>query len=293
MSALADQFTRFLDERRWLLNVTPKTLEWYEEMFKLLRRLQPTLTEPSDLTKPTLNQFVVKMRERGLSAVSCNTRLKAVNVFVAWLHTEGLLATKFHVPPLRTEKRVRSILSTEQVKRLIQFKPKTNANTDPLSWRSYSWTRACGLTKRARYVLSTLAEQPISLEEAARRYGGFNGRLETVEPSITTLSGGPLKVVERHSCVFEGRRFAHIVLRYRNEMVSLLVSDEPRSVVSAGVLAGVREKPSGLPATGGFRVAAFRTSQHLVFVVSSLNDDDLQEVARAMARPVSQALSGA
>jgi site-specific recombinase XerC len=58
-------------------------------MFKLLRRLHPTLTEPADLTKPTLNQFVVKMRERGLSAVSCNTRLKAVNVFVASLHTEA------------------------------------------------------------------------------------------------------------------------------------------------------------------------------------------------------------
>ena len=54
MSALADQFTRFLDERRWLLNVTPKTLEWYEEMFKLLRRLQPTLTEPVSYTHLTL-----------------------------------------------------------------------------------------------------------------------------------------------------------------------------------------------------------------------------------------------
>ena len=89
MSAIADQFTRFLDTRRWLLNATPKTLEWYEEMFKLLLRLQPTLTEPADRTKPALNQFVVKMRERGLSAVSCTTRLKAVNVFVGWLHNES------------------------------------------------------------------------------------------------------------------------------------------------------------------------------------------------------------
>ena len=166
-------------------------------------------------------------------------------------------------------------------------------------WREWSASGMLALLRAAVgdhqfcAVTFKLAEQPISLEEAARRYGGFNSRLETVEPSITTLSGGPLKVLERHSCVFEGRRFAHIVLRYRNEMVSLLVSDEPRSVVSAGVLAGVREKPSGLPDTAGFHVAAFGTLQHLVFVVSSLNDDDLQEVARAMARPVSQALSGA
>lgn len=73
MSALADQFTRFLDERRWLLNVTPKTLEWYEEMFKLLRRLQPTLTEPADLSTGTSPTLLVDARRRSYLS-STNSR---------------------------------------------------------------------------------------------------------------------------------------------------------------------------------------------------------------------------
>jgi hypothetical protein len=162
-------------------------------------------------------------------------------------------------------------------------------------WREWSASSMLALLHAAvgdhRFcaVAFKLAERPISLEEAARRYGSFNSRLETVEPSTTTLPGGPLEVLERHSCVFGGRRFAHIVLRYRNELVSLLVSDEPRGTL----LAGIPQNLSGLPATDGFHVASFGTARHVVFVVSSLNDDDVQEVARAMVGPVSGALTGA
>jgi len=166
-------------------------------------------------------------------------------------------------------------------------------------WREWSASRMLAMLNAAvgdhRFCAVTfkLAEAPISLEEAARRYGTFNSLLQTVEPSTTTLSGGPLQVLERHSCVFGGRRFAHIVLRYRKEVVSLLVSDEPRRIAPAGVLAGITENPSNLPVTNGFHVASFATARHVVFVVSSLSDSDIQEIARAMAGPVSRALAGA
>ena len=35
---------------------------------------------------------------------------------------------------------------------------------------------------------------------------------------------GPAHVLERHACVYGGRRFAHIVFEYRGERVSLLVT---------------------------------------------------------------------
>lgn len=144
--------------------------------------------------------------------------------------------------------------------------------------------RFCALTFK-------LAEQPISLEEAAGRYGAFNERLATVEPTRTTLSGGPLRIVARHSCVFDGQRFAHLVLRYKNETVSLLVAEngQPGTALS-------NRTPAidiALPVTDGFHVASFRGSRHIVFVVSSLSDTDVHEVAQAMAGPVSQALTGA
>jgi hypothetical protein len=150
--------------------------------------------------------------------------------------------------------------------------------------------RFCALTFK-------LAEPPIPLQEAARRHGGVYALFETVEPSTATLTGGTLVILERHSCVFDGRRFAHIVLRYRNEMVSLLVTDlVADDVRPGGALWGrltMTGTPIELPATDGFQVVAFRGPRHAVFVVSALSHEDVQEVAQAMAGPVSRALAGA
>ena len=157
-------------------------------------------------------------------------------------------------------------------------------------WREWSASSVSALLHAAvgdhRFCALTfkLTERPIPLEEAARRYGEVYRVFETVEPSTTTLSGGPLRVLERHSCVFDERRFVHIVLGYKDEKVSLLVSALPADGTSDATL-------SELPSTDGFHVVSFRGPRHAVFVVSSLNDKDMQEVARAMMEPVSRALA--
>jgi len=142
--------------------------------------------------------------------------------------------------------------------------------------------RFCALTFK-------LAEQPIPLEEAARRYGGIYARLEQLQPSTSTLSGGPLQIVNRHSCVFNGRRFAHIVMRYRNETVSLLIADSDAR--EQGTSAD--RTPVALPVTDGFNVASFRGGRHAVFVVSALSADDVREVTLAMGKSVVEVLNGA
>jgi anti-sigma factor RsiW len=148
--------------------------------------------------------------------------------------------------------------------------------------------RFCALTFQ-------LAEPPIPLDEAARRFGGIHKLLQAVQPSTDTLSGGALAIVERHSCVFDDRRFVHLVLRYKDTPVSLLVAVDQG--LSGGSLLNIGLPPPGsahaLPVGDGLHVASFRGARHLVFVVSSLEDPDLREVTRAMAGPVSQALGGA
>lgn len=139
-----------------------------------------------------------------------------------------------------------------------------------------------------------LAERPIPLAEAAQRFGGVTALLVGVEPVTTTLSGGPLGVMARHSCVFEGQRFVHIVLRYKDEPVSLLVATD-QDQLSGGVW-GIGPPTDGTTAvtvSEGFHVASFRSAGHVVFIVSSLNDHDLHEVATAIGGPVSRALAGA
>jgi anti-sigma factor RsiW len=126
-----------------------------------------------------------------------------------------------------------------------------------------------------------LKEKPISLEEAAQRFDPAYRSLVAVAPSPARLSGGELTVLERHSCVYDRRRFAHIVLRYRGTLVSVLVTPDRLARV-----------PSEL-AVEGDRVSSFRAGRFAAFVVSSASDAEMREIAAAVAGPLKNALAGA
>jgi site-specific recombinase XerD len=85
-------FAEFLAHRRYLKNITPSTIEWYETAFKAFQR---TFDNPSPpFTRASLQRFVVDLRERGIKPVSCNTYIKALRSFSVWLRDEGHLAEK-------------------------------------------------------------------------------------------------------------------------------------------------------------------------------------------------------
>ena len=123
-----------------------------------------------------------------------------------------------------------------------------------------------------------LAEQPIPLDEAARRYDPAYATLATM-----TLPSG-VAALARHSCVYEGRRFGHVVFKHSDHVVSLLVTAGEGDTSAA---------PALVPTDGGLRVAAFDVGAHAVFVVSDLPDRDTLAVAQSLAAPVRQALSRA
>src|SRR5207344_2505810 len=91
-----------------------------------------------------------------------------------------------------------------------------------------------------------LAERPISLEEAARRYDAAFASLATLNPP-SGLPGGSIEILDRHSCVYEGRRFGHVVFRHRDRLVSLLVTSATESLGTA---------PEILPSAGSLHVAS-------------------------------------
>jgi len=132
-------------------------------------------------------------------------------------------------------------------------------------------------------VKFNLGERPIPLEEAARLYDAAFASLATLEPPAG-LPGGPMQVLDRHSCVYQGRRFGHIVFLYRGELVSLLVTALTESIGTS---------PEMLPTDTALHVASFSSGRHLVFVVSDLSEHDTLQVAQALSGPVSQRLAGA
>ncbi|MGE3510119.1 MAG: hypothetical protein AB7N65_14685 [Vicinamibacterales bacterium] len=157
------------------------------------------------------------------------------------------------------------------------------------SWRAWSEARLAALLHavagdhRNCALTFALDEPPIPLEEAARRFGGAYGRLRNLEPSPSVIQDGAIIVVDRHSCVFGGQRFSHIVLRYRDTLVSVLVTDR----VSRDLQAEVVSRPS----SGDLQIATIGADE-TVFVVSSLSRNDVEAVGRAVAEPLRRALAG-
>jgi site-specific recombinase XerD len=119
---LATLFEQFLTERTYLKNVTPATLVWYQVAFKNYRASIADDAPPLP-TKNTLQQFVIRQRERSIRPVTVNTYIGAMNAFCAWLHQEGHVAERVKQPKLRVENRVLVVLTEAQMRPLIAYKP--------------------------------------------------------------------------------------------------------------------------------------------------------------------------
>jgi anti-sigma factor RsiW len=126
-----------------------------------------------------------------------------------------------------------------------------------------------------------LTEKPVSLEEAARRYGAAYGVLDKVPANEVMTAVGPARVLERHACVYGGRRFAHIVFEYRGERVSLMMTaaDEVGSSASTRV--------------DGMNVVSFQAGRQLVFIAGDVPAADLTMLADTVAGPLGRELAGA
>ena len=102
-------FERFIRERQYLQNVSPRTLEWYRNSLRLLPCEAPTQQQ--------LNDAVIQMRERGLKATGCNCKIRAINAYLKWAgQTERI--RKLQEPQL-----ILPTFSDPQIKKLIAWKP--------------------------------------------------------------------------------------------------------------------------------------------------------------------------
>jgi integrase/recombinase XerD len=105
-----NRFEQFVKERLYLTNVTPATAEWYRQSLAWLGVESPTDGD--------LKNFVMRMREKGLKPSGCNCRIRAVNAYLKWS------GTALRVPKLKEPQVILPTFTSEQIKRLIGYKPK-------------------------------------------------------------------------------------------------------------------------------------------------------------------------
>jgi integrase/recombinase XerD len=107
---MAQLFERFIRERKYLKNVSPRTIEWHEQSLHWLAVEQPTETD--------LQDFVLRMREAGLKTASVNCRIRSVNAYLRWLNSP------LRVPKLKEEFFIPATYSAKQVHTIVRWKPR-------------------------------------------------------------------------------------------------------------------------------------------------------------------------
>jgi RHS repeat-associated protein len=134
MSSLDQLFEQFLRERRYLKNVTPSTVEWYQTAWGQFRKAK--LDQPAqatDLTRAHLESFVIALRDRGVRPVTCNCWLRALNAFGRWLREREAIPHAITLRQLKVEQRMVKTLDHQAIHQLVSFRPRGFAQ-----WRCYA-----------------------------------------------------------------------------------------------------------------------------------------------------------
>jgi hypothetical protein len=142
--------------------------------------------------------------------------------------------------------------------------------------------RYCALTYR-------LARSPVPLETAATQFDSAYRLLVTEPPDEIPTAGGPARVLDRHACVYDGRRFGHVIFLYRGRVVSLLMTSEDGvSAAAADLSPHVMASP-----TSGLSVVSIDSTRHAVLLVGDLSAPELVQLSEAVALPLARRLQAA
>ncbi len=126
-----------------------------------------------------------------------------------------------------------------------------------------------------------LSDKPISLKEADKRFGqSADGLDSAVFNPLREAFGDDAKFVTAHFCLFNGRRFSHVVVEYKKKVVSILLTPRDGEDINAGLDA------VSCKASGDLRVACFESGKYSVFVVSDLSEDENLLVAKTVLIPI-------
>lgn len=114
------RFEQFIQEKKYLANVSPATCEWYKQSLRWFPSPSPDA--------PALKEFVMRMRAQGLTASSCNCRIRAVNSYLHWASGQSAkccaACAHLKVPRLKEEQRILPTFSNTDIQKIVKWKPK-------------------------------------------------------------------------------------------------------------------------------------------------------------------------
>lgn len=117
-SRVEDLFEDYRKEMRYLRNFTEASLTNCKYIFLRWNRLIGGIP-----TAEKLPQFIIKMRESGLSVTTCNITIRTFNSFLVWLAEKGTIES-MRMKLLPEVKKKMRVLGDHDIKAILAFKPK-------------------------------------------------------------------------------------------------------------------------------------------------------------------------
>ncbi|MEK6300252.1 MAG: site-specific integrase [Acidobacteriota bacterium] len=120
---LDELFKRFVKEKTYLSNVSPKTVRYYQQSYNAFKKAVGAELP----TRNLLNDFVVKLRENGMSANGANVYIGGMNSFLSWLWENNQTSEHLKIRKLKGENKVIQSFSDQQLRTLLSFRPSSFA----------------------------------------------------------------------------------------------------------------------------------------------------------------------
>jgi hypothetical protein len=174
-----------------------------------------------------------------------------------------------------------------------QSSPPQHQTSPRVSHVGFELGEAAAGDHRDCAIKFNLAEDPIDLEEAGRKFDPALINLASVIKTRSEDLTGQFEFIESHSCVFKGQRFAHIVVKHQGRVVSLLVAEPDRDMAAAQAATpdNTRRQAVACSRSGQYQISCFETARHAVFVVSDLSEAENLAVAHAFAPSIQEHLA--
>ena len=215
------------------------------------------------------NRLRAQLRAKALHETTTVTwgQWMAIAASILLIITAGLLATRQTAHNTSIELANSGRGNQNEATRIES--PQPNASRDAVNLFMAKAAELAAGDHRDCAIDYKLAEEPISLEEAGRRYDRAYINLASAVMSQQKQLAGGMQFVEAHSCVFNGKRFGHIILKEGNHLVSVLVTD----LDSAPTEIAAQSSPEARQATvnssvEGYQVSYLATVKHGIFIVS-------------------------
>jgi integrase/recombinase XerD len=120
----------FIQERKYLKNVSPATVKWYGDAFKTFTGigLEQPAGQPPAVLAARLKDRVIELQISGrCKPITVNSRLRVINAYLRWCAEEGYLTNRVKLPKLKEPEVLIEPWPAEEVEKLVKYRARNSA----------------------------------------------------------------------------------------------------------------------------------------------------------------------